>query len=138
MLVLRVLYTNNIFGDASSHWIPTCRSICIQWGAAALEIPNASLKPFRVVSGQLALNISVYHSASISAGVTAKIKPPREQKTADLGLGHDNLSLPLPSNSFILLSICYFYPSSLQKSFSWQNIKIKLERQLSLHFPCPP
>lgn len=118
--------------DASSHNIPACScssTNSVSSRSTSTEITNAfisaSLKPFRVVTGQLTSNISIYQSTSIIAGVIAKIKPPKKQKMADLGLGHD-YHLTTSAFQMLLLFPGYFYLSSLQKSFSLQNTKIAI------------
>jgi len=88
--------------------------------STSIEITNAfisaSLKAFRVFRQQLALNISIYHSNSISTGLTAKIKPSKKQETAVLGLpSHTSASQTL---HHLHLPLGYSRLSSLQKSFS--------------------
>lgn len=57
--------------------------------STSIEITNAfisaSLKPLRVVRGQLALYISIYHSTCFSTGVIANISLPKSERKLTWG-----------------------------------------------------
>lgn len=86
-------------------FLPAAPSIySMSSSSISIEITNAfisaSLKPLRVVRGQLALNISIYHSTCFSTGVIAKISLPKSERKLTWGQDMTTILLPLPSKCF--------------------------------------